>query len=30
MASLSENIQYEKHNWNICVDFKVIALLLGL
>jgi hypothetical protein len=26
---LLETIQYEKHNWNICGDFKVIAVLFG-
>jgi len=27
---LLERIQYEKYNWNICEDLKVIAVLLGL
>jgi len=30
MKLLLEKIQYEKYNWNICGDLKVIALLLGL
>jgi len=30
MKLLLEKIQYEKHNWNICGDLKLTALLLGL
>ena len=30
MKLLLEKTQYEKHNWNICGDLKVTALLLGL
>ena len=30
MKLLLDKIQYEKYNWNICGDLKVIALLLGL
>ena len=30
MKLLLEKIQYEKYNWNICGDFKVVAVLLGL
>ena len=29
MKLLSEKIQYEKYNWNICGDLEVIAILLG-
>jgi hypothetical protein len=27
---LLEKIQYEKYNWKLCGDIKVIVLLLGL
>jgi len=27
---LFQRIQYEKYNWNICVDLKVTALLLEM
>jgi hypothetical protein len=30
MKFILEMIQYEKYNWNICGDLKVIAVLLGL
>ena len=30
MALLLDHIQYNKYNWNICGDLKVVALLLGL
>jgi hypothetical protein len=30
MKLLLEKIHYEKYEWNICGDLKVIALLLGL
>jgi len=30
MKLLLENIQFEIHNWNICGDLKVIALLFAL
>ena len=30
MKLLLEKTQYENHNWNICGDLKVTALLLGL
>jgi hypothetical protein len=30
MKFLQEKIEYSKHSWKICVDFKIIALLLGL
>jgi hypothetical protein len=30
MKLLLENIQFEIHNWNICGDSKVTALLLAL
>lgn len=30
MRFILEKIEYSKHAWKICADFKVIALLLGL
>jgi len=30
MKQLLQYIKYDTHNWNICVDLKVIALLLRL
>jgi hypothetical protein len=30
MKQLLQNIKYNTHKWNICVDLKFIALLLGL
>jgi len=30
MKLLLEKTQYEKYNWNICGDLKVIALSFGL
>jgi hypothetical protein len=30
MDKLLMLIQYNKHNWNICADLKVVALILGL
>jgi len=30
MKQLLQYIKYDTHKWNICVDLKVIALLLGL
>jgi hypothetical protein len=30
MKRLFEKVHYEKYNYNMCEDFKVIALFLGL
>ena len=30
MKTLLDCIDYVKHSWNICGDFKVIGLLLGM
>lgn len=24
-----ETLQYEKHNWQICSDFKIVTIILG-
>lgn len=30
MASLLKNVNYERHNWKVCCDLKIFAILTGL